>query len=627
MRPPRIVLRLLRVLLLSSGAVGACWAQGDAELKMLKQIGSPNTIQLSQDANKLLESNPASVAARLALSMVAEERDQVDEALKQATLAWTAARGLASVSDEKSPSFQALALYRLAELSGNLDRRVEQLQWLNEYEKTGCFQWELQSGIRYPAARLKVVALLKLGRTAEAGRYLDEVEAHSARRGMTADQLAMDRIRVAGLHGRSSEHAGRLCLALEEELRLRGNRLDTGYLVNFAQWALRRGDLDKALALYKEASVSVHPETRFNPHQGMAEIHISRGEWEKARSELAAAWKILQLKKPAVRLEMLRSLRLTVSRFYLCYGSPDKALEHLESAYAEPQRMRDSLASATQVKAQAAYYRAIALKNFSEMFGGGFGSSVERLFSAPLDSLRQWEAEQKLAGLISAELSEPVAPQNAMAVVAAVFPSQWADVPRVLGKGFSSRLAKDLGMDDSLHSYVSFFNCLSGGSGRPLRIEASDALRQLPQWDVLARARMEAVLGDSSDSIPEICEHYASAWRLHAPSLVGRRIPVLLRDSGGGREVFDLISATGSIRVVNSLPAFVLEIVNGRAVFSDAAGGALREVELIEGSAHARAAALLRAIFAPGSPLTQDDMSVLDGRISSSKKGNPQTAE
>ena len=507
MTPPRIVLRLLRVLLLSSGAVGVCWAQGDAEFKMLKQVGSPDTIQLSQDAKKLLESNPASVAARLALSTVAEERDQVDEALKQANLAWTAARGLTPVSDEKSPSFQARALYRLAELSGNLDRRVEQLQWLNEYEKTGCFQWELQSGIRYPAARLKVVALLKLGRVAEAGRYLDEVEADSARRGMTADQLAMDRIRVAGLNGRSSEQAGRLCLALEEELRLRGNRLSTGYLVNFAKWALRRGDLDKALALYKEASLSVHPETPFNPHQGMAEIHISRGEWEKARSELAAAWKILQLKKTAVRLQMLRSLRLTVSRFYLGYGSPDKALEHLESAYAEPQRMRDSLASATQVKAQAAYYRAIALKNFSEMFGGGFGSSVERLFSAPLDLLRQWEAEQKLAGLISAELSEPLAPQNAMAIVAAVFPSQWADVPRVLGKGFSSRLAKDLGMDDSLHSYVSFFNCLSGSSGRPLRIEASDALRQLPQWDVLARARMEAVLADSSDSILETCEH------------------------------------------------------------------------------------------------------------------------
>jgi hypothetical protein len=625
MTPTRTALRLLSVSLLSYAAVGSCLAQGDAELTMLKQIGSPNTIQLSQNANKLLEENPASVAARIVLSNVAEERDEVDEALRQANLAWTAARVLPPVSDEKSPSFQALALYRLAELLGNLDRRVEQLQWLGEYEKTRCFQWELQSGIRYPAARLKLLALLKLGRTAEAGRYLDEVEAHPSRRGLTPDQLAMDRIRVAGLSSRSSGNAGRLSLVLEDEMRTRGKRIDTGYLVNFAQWAVRRGDLDKALALYREAAGSVHPETRFNPHQGMAEIHISRGEWEKARSELSNAWRILKLKKPAVRLEMIRSLRLTVSRFYLCYGSPDKALEFLEGAYGEPQRMRDSLASATQSKAQAAYYRAVALRNFSKMFSGITGSSFQKLASVPLDSLRQWESEQKLAGLVSAEFAEPLAPQNAMSVVSAVFPSQWTELPRVLGGAFARRLFDDLGMDDSLQAYTPFFRVLIGGRGRSSRSEAAAALDALPGWDVLARARMEVVLAELSESNSEAFAHYASAWRLHAPSLVGARIPVRIQDSGGGREVLDLVSWSSSISVVDTEPAFVLEVGNGRAVFSVLGRSGVVEVPLINRVTSANAAAVVRAIFAAGPPLTEHEMSVLDGRTLSSSTGAAET--
>lgn len=625
MTPTRTALRLLSVSLLSYAAVGSCLAQGDAELTMLKQIGSPNTIKLSQNANKLLEENPASVAARLALSSVAEERDEVDEALRQANLACNAARVLPPVSDEKAPSLQALALYRLAELLGNLDRRVEQLQWLDEYEKNGCFQWELQSGIRYPAARLKLLALLKLGRTAEAGRYLDEVEAHPSRRGLTPDQLAMDRIRVAGLCSRSSENAGRLSLVLEEEMRTRGKRIDTGYLVNFAQWAVRRGDLDKALALYQEAAGSVHPETRFNPHQGMAEIHISRGEWEKARSELSNAWRIIKLKKPAVRLEMIRSLRLTVSRFYLCYGSPDKALEFLECAYGEPQRMRDSLASATQGKAQAAYYRTVALRNFSQMFSGITGSAFQRLVSVPLDSLRQWESEQKLAGLVSAEFAEPLAPQNAMVVVSAVFPSQWADLPRLLGGAFSRRLFDDLGMDDSLRAYTPFFSVLIGGRGRSSRSEAAAALDALPDWDVLARARMEVVLAELSESKSEAFEHYTSAWRLHAPSLVGARIPVRIQDSGGGREVLDLVSGSSSIRVVDTEPAFVLQVGNGSAVFSALGRSGVIKVPLINGAVSAKAAAVVRAIFTAGPLLTEQEMSFLDGRTLSSAKGAAET--
>jgi hypothetical protein len=289
--------------------------------------------------------------------------------------------------------------------------------------------------------------------------------------------------------------------------------------------------------------------------------------------------------------------------------------------------MRDSLASATQSKAQAAYYRAVALRNFSEMFSGITGSAFQKLVSVPLDSLRQWESEQKLAGLVSAEFAEPLAPQNAMAVVSAVFPSQWADLPQVLGGAFARRLFDDLGMDDSLQAYTPFFSVLIGGRGRSSRSEAAAALDALPGWDVLARARMEVVLAELSESNSEAFEHYASAWRLHAPSLVGARIPVRIQDSGGGREVLDLVSGSSSIRVVDTEPAFVLQVGNGSAVFSALGRSGVIEAPLINGAVSAKAAAVVRAIFAAGPLLTEQEMSFLDGRTLSSAKGAAETGK
>jgi hypothetical protein len=608
-------------------ATMVCFGQGDPETGLLKQIGHPNILLLSQEAEKLLSANPRSVAARLALSQVAEERDRVDEALRQAHLAWEAARLLPIEPEEKAPSFPTLAIYRISELLGNLDRRSEQAQWLEEYDKRGCFQWEEQSGILYPAARLRVVALLKLGHFSEVQRYLDEIAADPKRRGLTPDQLTMDRIRVAGAVSRNSADAASLCVNFEREMRARGKRIAAGYLINFAHWALRQGEHDRALALYREAGQSVDPETRFNPFQGMAEIHIVRGEWEKAGAAIAQAWKILALKKPAVRLEMTRALRLTVARFYLGYGSPDKALEHLQSAYGEPQRMRDSLASATQAKAQAAYSRSVALHDFQALFGGGDGGLVDRCTRLPLDALRRWESEQKLAGLISAEIAEAPAPQSALAVVAAVVPSQWMDIPRVLGVHFARHLYENLGVDDALLPYASFFDFLLDDGGSGVRTHAAAALGALPAWDVMARARVEVFLAEASVSRTEALEHYLAAWRLHAPSLIGKQIPVRIEDLGAGAEICGLVARSPSIQRVGAEPAFILEIGGDRAVLRAPDQAELRSVGLPAGSAVATSAAVVRAFFSAATPLTEQAVLTLDGRVVSSVqaggKGTP----
>ena len=615
MRPLQGTFRFLAAVCTGWMATMVCFGEGDPETGLLKQIGHPNILLVSQEAEKLLSANPRSVAARLALSQVAEERDRVDEALRQAHLAWEAARQLPVEPDGKAPSFPTLALYRIGELLGNLDRRLEQAQWLEEYDKRGCFRWEEQSGILYPAARLRVVALLKLGRFREVQRYLEEIAADPKRRGLNPEQLAMDRIRVAGAVSRNSADAAALCVGLEREMRARGKRIAAGYLINFAQWAFRSGEHERALALYREAGESVDPETRFNPFQGMAEIHIVRGEWEKAATAIAQAWKILALKKPAVRLEMTRALRLTVARFYLGYGSPDKALEHLQSAYGEPQRMRDSLASATQAKAQAAYAQSVALRDFPALFGGGTRGLFDQCVNVPLDALRRWESEQKLAGLISAELTESPAPQSALAVVSAVVPSQWMDMPRVLGAHFARHLYENLGVDDVMLPYAPFFRCLLDGSGTGVRKQAAAALDALPGWDAMARARVEVLLAEAGNSGSEALEHYLAAWRLHAPSLIGKRIPVRIDDMGAGAEMCRLVAQSPSIQRVGAEPGFILELAGDRAVLRAPDRAELRSIGLQAGPAVATAAAVVRAVFSAAAPLTEQTVLALDGRV------------
>lgn len=620
MRPLHRVVRFFSAAWLGVVSAGIALAQMDPETALVKQLGSPNILQLREQAQKLLEANPGSVAARLALSHVAEERDRVDEALRQAHLAWEAARRLPPEPGAKAPSFPALALYRLCDLLGNLDRRQEQLQWLEEYDRRACFRWESQSGIRYPAARLKVIALLKLGRIDQARRFLDEVEADPARRGLSAEQLAMDRIRVEGVASRDSREAARRCLDLEKEMRTRGRQIAAGYLMNFAQWAARQGELERALDLYREAGQAVESETRFNPFQRMAEVYIARSEWDRARTAVAQAWKVIKLKKPAVRLEMTRALRLTVSRFYSAYGSPDKALEHLESAYGEPQRMRDSLESATQAKAQAVYGQAVALRDFWGLFGGTTGPVFERWVSAPGDFLRVWECDQKLAGLISAQFAESLAPRDALAVVSAVFPSQWADVPRVLGTPFARHLLENPGLDDAWKSYAPFFRCLSETGGTAVQTEVALARDALPDWDRNGRARMEVILAGRSASPSEALDHYVAAWRLHAPSLIGSKLPMVVHDSGGNQEVCVLVSHCPSIRATQAGTAFGLDVGDDRAVLRAPDGAELRTFALPAGPASVRAAAVLRAVFSAGAPLTEQDMLALDGRVLLSAK-------
>jgi hypothetical protein len=373
--------------------------------------------------------------------------------------------------------------------------------------------------------------------------------------------------------------------------------------------------MDRALRLYKEATAATDSETRFNPYQGIAEVHLARGEWEMAQSAIVSAWKVLNGKKPAVRLEMQRSLRLTVARFYLCVGYPDKALEHVEKYYAEPQRMRDSLGSSVRVKAQSEYYRALAHRDFSGLYDGLTGVGGEYgLLKWPSGVLRGWESRQRLTGLISAEFSEANAPRTLSAVLEAGFVSQCGALPDAVGIPFARRVLEETGIGGDSGAYTAFFRSLLATEKSVSRREASEALAVIPDWDYSSRARMEVVLADTSSDVSEAILHHAAAWRLHPASLIGRGIPVRFEAVLGNRQTASLISRSPSFRLVNQGPAFTLEVKETEATFRGPRSDILRRFAIsTEGDSSARAASVVRGVFVANSALTESTMQKLDG--------------
>ncbi|MCX8510769.1 MAG: hypothetical protein ORN83_03330, partial [Chthoniobacteraceae bacterium] len=595
------------------------------ELALLKRIDSPNIVQLREDASKLLQESPDSAVGHLVLSQVEEERANMASALREARAAWESVKNTPVAPLEGQPSLPALSLYRLAELYGNLDRRSEQLGWLEEYERLGCSKWEAVSRISYPASRLKVVALLKLGKVMEAERYLEEIEADMDKFGVSKDQAAMDRIRLAGAQSKNSESAWKLCQSLEAELKARSKRIEAGYLVNFGIYATRQLELDRAVAYYQEAAATINPDTRFNPFQKIAEIQMARGQWAEARISLGRAWAWLQTKRSAVRLEMRRALKLTVARYYQLYGFPDKALEHLDSAYAEPQRMRDSLDSAVRWKAEAAYQRAAALQARHDLFGGIEGSVATRPLKSLTTCASIWDAKQKFASLVAVAFAEPAAPLSALSVTTSPWPSWWLDMPAVYGKGSSGYLLKTLGMDGCMQSYAPALNAMVEGSRERSEIDAAKALESVPAWDLVTRARMERVLAESTNDGKKAIVHYANAYKLHPASLIGCGLPIRIIAAPGTEEIANTLAKSASVNAVKSEPSFILDLAASTATLKESDGVVLRQVSF-DSSSDTRivAARLLRGLFSAGASLTEQELAVLDGNVISTSKPSPQ---
>ena len=622
-----VIRSLAKAVCFSAVLGGCCLAISDDELALLKRIDTQNTPQLRKDALALLDANPKSAVAHLVLSRAEEARANMPNALREAHAAWQVARTLPVPPEAGQTSVPTLALYRIAELYGSLDRRIEQLAWLEQYERLDCSRWEDSSHISYPAARLKVVALLKLGRVADAARYIDKVETAPEQFKVTPEQILMDRIRVAGASDKDSAAAWKLCRELEENLRSRGKRIDAGFLVNFGNYAIRRLELDKAAGYFQEAAGTINPETRFNPFQKIAEIQMARGQWAEARNSIGSAWGWLQTKESAVRLEMARSLRLTVARYYLLYGAPDKALQHLENIYAEPQRMRDSIESATRWKAEAAYTRAESLQTTWNLFGGLDESSATRPLAWICNTAASWTAKQKFASLVASVFAEPAQPLNALAITTSPWPAWWLNMPRVYGSASSRHLLESLGIDPGVRSYQSALNAVVEVDGPTAAKFANDALAALPEWDLITRARMELRVARSTPAWTDASPHYANAYRLHAPSLIGLGFPVHLKASGGMEGVSGVLQRSNSLKTSGIQSSFFLEITPAKAALKTEDGSVLREFpyEMSE-QTEVTAARIIRGLFAAGPVLNEQETAVLDGRTLGSTMAKVKTS-
>jgi tetratricopeptide (TPR) repeat protein len=431
----------------------------------------------------------------------------------------------------------------------------------------------------------------------------------------------MDRVKLAGAQSKDSKNAWNLCQSLEADLRGRSKRIDAGYLMNFGGYAIRQLELDRAIAYFQEAATIINPETRFNPFQKIAEIQMARGQWAEARVSLGHAWAWLQTKRSAVRLEMRRALKLTVARYYMLYGYPDKALEHLESAYAEPQRMRDSLDSAVRWKAEAVYQQAAALQARRDLFGGTEGTMAARGLDSLVTSARIWEAKQKFASLVTLAFAEPAAPLSALSVTTSPWPTGWLDMPAIYGKGSSNHLLASLGLDKSLEGYTPAFLAMAEGSGASAERLSAQALQTLPTWDLVARARMEQVLAESASDKKQAGVHYANAYKLHPPSLIGSRLPIRVNALPEMEAVHSALSKSESLRVTKSEQSFALDLAASKATLKDSGGLTLRELNFDSTEVTPNfTARLIRWLFSAESTLTEEELAVLDGNVISSSK-------
>jgi tetratricopeptide (TPR) repeat protein len=226
----------------------------------------------------------------------------------------------------KSARWHAYGLYWLARCLLDAGKDREQIEVLAKYRSAGHAGFEEINQIKVPAAYFEVLALLKRGDVALAGKILALAREGG---GKTPPLSRMDcaqlDLELKEAEGMDVAELLKVNASAVEAQRAKGEEVDSGLLSTLAYYALRNGDFGTARQAFEECAKRVDAQTTYHPYRSLAEMELAAGHWQEADCMLENCWKWQKTKRAGVRQELEKETLLTVANGYLARGYPEDA--------------------------------------------------------------------------------------------------------------------------------------------------------------------------------------------------------------------------------------------------------------------------------------------------------------
>jgi len=532
--------------------------------------------------------------------------------------------------------WHALALGTLDQIAADMGSEREALGYQREWE-----QIYPQQGRRWPAWML-----MRLGRLEEARAVSEAALANAT----DVDERNQARTALCAVQAERLDREGsyRACLDAAYASREEGGR-DAVVWWNAAEAAsmgLRLDEVERLLLKATEYGVQDY----MNPWSDLVRLYTSQGRIAEASASLRemVAWREAQA--GYARAQSWAWSDLAAASFLLAVGRPDDAEHIVARALAAPDRHGASnedpeqRVGATAIL-QAAVLRARAEEEREAASWLVWWRAIPRWLAAQWLDVRAWLAQRRAVESLSNErlLINTVRPY--MADQLTLYLTEWLqpDLVRVLGPGLTSAALARARAVETHPQASGWFAALeteiaaARGDEQATGEWARRALIELPQSEVLLRARVAALHGDAARREGDLARSVA-AYDLvlqrdpGAVRRLGLSLPVVITASGGAlaEEAADHLRA--SPRLEEEETGFRVEVSasgeSGRACLLGANGevigcGRVEPRAGEDGAARARrlAEAFHEGVFSARVSLSQTDLRSLDGSTLTGGRG------
>jgi len=528
--------------------------QREAELREL--MDSERPVRARELAEQLLSEAPESFVAHLVLGWVFYEHEtnfpRAHFHLRHALEHFEGRCG--STGERCGPEawrLRASTLIRLVHLSGDMDRRAEELRWLDVYEQ------------RYNPKRYgpRAWALMKLGRFDEARQTalagIAEASGHQLDGSWTA---------LCAVESEAQRFAKAYETCRDAALRLAKEPGDgTVEYRNAGHAALTMYRFAEAERLYHEATQ--RPVAAYsNPWADLAGLYAQQGRLAEAVSALGEARRYVRGRPPAYVFNDAARLDRLAAEVLLALGRPEEAQAVLHRAALAPDRLGGTSAHSAQEQAatwlmltSATLARSRALA--AEARVASWGRRPGLWWSVLQLRLQAWRARRRVAAaLVDTELlvssARPLHPRG-LAV------TTWlaGDMVAAVGSGVVRAALSKAATLERRAGTKAYFAALraeahwQGGHVEKADEAAAEALTGLPRGEVLLRGRCALVRaraarhrGDDDAALSMLDRLLRQAPAVMA--LAGEPLPVRVVSDGshGAERLADILDGSPMLR-------------------------------------------------------------------------------
>ena len=379
-----------------------------------------------------------------------------------------------------------------------------------------------------------------------------------------------------------------------------------------------------------------------SPYQRLADLYLSQGRVAEAVAAMRGAREQQIHSDPWLDQQKAGLLDGTLADLLLAAGEADRAVQIAERAVTRPDR--HGLWSGTPEQAHAAealrfaaalHVRAEELEEEASV--AGFRDATRLYARAAMDRLEVWRQRRRAGVLLSAENFfiqswRPYAPGRID-----FLPWMVPEMIGAAGGGVSlAAIARAREPDGWGHAYLDAYEAeahLACGDTRAAFAAAERAIRDLPQAEVLLRARASAISALAARQNHDLATETARLSQVlaHDPSLfrrLGMTLPITVKSDGSevAEKAKRLVS--GSPRFRAGAGGFVVTLSGGGAPQACLLGPSGERIQcarpkLPDSAAVERARGLVRELhkvaFALSISLSQTDLNSLDGSPASAR--------